>query len=526
MAITPNPPAEFTPGMIPPKIPNLFKFWCQTTLPAVYDDSLSYYQLLCKVVNYLNELIQQVDNDTKNISALFTAYGQLQEYVNNYFESLDVQEEINGKLDELVADGTLTSILSTLIGTDIAPVFVDSTGQMTDQTKVYVLSTNGHIYRYINGSFNDTGLVYGLPVDSFLPYPTAVTSTNYQNIGFTDITEMPANRVYIFDKGVTNDMVKGLPVFPSNANNKTIIKFNIKDQKAGSCFMAFTYENAAPLCYVAFTLSTATGDTIKWRDVTSLGEGTSVTTTNYQQLGMTNLMNAVANRVSRFTSSITSAMVSNLPIYGTSLKVFKFSAVQAMSGSSSYIAVTESSPVRLFAGYDSSDAIVWSEIQNSEVVSNDIIHTNTLPMSDSNQSSWPFDDVLKAPMNSVFSMGSSATNIIKNIPPALVNHVATLITYQATGASNLYKVWFISGYSNAGTHAYIASSNSASPTTIYWKPIAAGAFGQNITNANAESYGISDVLTMPMGYVTFGATVTEDQVKNLNIQPEHPKRYK
>ena len=30
-----------------------FKFWCQKALPLVYDDSLSYYEVLCKVVSTL-----------------------------------------------------------------------------------------------------------------------------------------------------------------------------------------------------------------------------------------------------------------------------------------------------------------------------------------------------------------------------------------------------------------------------------------------------------------------------------------
>ena len=38
-----------------------FVFWCQKILPAVYDDSLSYYELLCKVVDKLNEVINNVN---------------------------------------------------------------------------------------------------------------------------------------------------------------------------------------------------------------------------------------------------------------------------------------------------------------------------------------------------------------------------------------------------------------------------------------------------------------------------------
>lgn len=34
-------------------------FWCNKVLPLVYDDSLSYYEVLCKVRDYINALIEQ-----------------------------------------------------------------------------------------------------------------------------------------------------------------------------------------------------------------------------------------------------------------------------------------------------------------------------------------------------------------------------------------------------------------------------------------------------------------------------------
>lgn len=40
----------------------LLKFWCQKVLPLVYDDSLSYYEVLCKVAQKLNETIEFVNN--------------------------------------------------------------------------------------------------------------------------------------------------------------------------------------------------------------------------------------------------------------------------------------------------------------------------------------------------------------------------------------------------------------------------------------------------------------------------------
>ena len=36
------------------------KFWCQKVLPLVYDESLSYYEVLCKTADYVNNLIKDV----------------------------------------------------------------------------------------------------------------------------------------------------------------------------------------------------------------------------------------------------------------------------------------------------------------------------------------------------------------------------------------------------------------------------------------------------------------------------------
>ena len=44
-----------------------FNYWCQKVLPLVYDESLSYYEVLCKVVDYINNLI---DDDTQIIDSI------------------------------------------------------------------------------------------------------------------------------------------------------------------------------------------------------------------------------------------------------------------------------------------------------------------------------------------------------------------------------------------------------------------------------------------------------------------------
>lgn len=115
MSITPLPNADFAPTMAGYSGQKPFRFWCQTVLPLVYDDSLSYYELLNKVVNYLNNTIEDVASVEDNVDGLLSAYNQLQDYVNDYFSELDVQEEIDLKLDEMASSGALNVLIDPVI---------------------------------------------------------------------------------------------------------------------------------------------------------------------------------------------------------------------------------------------------------------------------------------------------------------------------------------------------------------------------------------------------------------------------
>lgn len=64
-----------------------FRFWCQKILPAVYDDSLSYYELLCKVIQKLNEVIDQSNEHSEAILALQSALIQLRDEFEKFKES-------------------------------------------------------------------------------------------------------------------------------------------------------------------------------------------------------------------------------------------------------------------------------------------------------------------------------------------------------------------------------------------------------------------------------------------------------
>lgn len=139
--------ADFTPSLQPYKETGSFRFWCQKVLPLVYDDSLNYYELLCKVVNYLNDVISNVDGLHQDVVNLTNAFNQLQDYVTNYFDNLDVQDEINNKLDEMVSDGTFETILSKISNYAYITVkpLSEISGDVTEYLKDIFNTTNSTI---------------------------------------------------------------------------------------------------------------------------------------------------------------------------------------------------------------------------------------------------------------------------------------------------------------------------------------------------------------------------------------------
>lgn len=88
------------------------QFWCQRVLPAVYDDSLSYYELLCKIVEYLNKTIEAVNDNAAVVDDLKKYYMALKEYVDHYFDTLDLGDEVDTILTKWLDDGTLEGLLN------------------------------------------------------------------------------------------------------------------------------------------------------------------------------------------------------------------------------------------------------------------------------------------------------------------------------------------------------------------------------------------------------------------------------
>lgn len=87
-----------------------FAYWCQKVLPLVYDKSLSYYEVLCKLTYYIQQLAQDMDGFQAQIDALGIRqdeveerFSQLQDFVNSELQAMwDLLDRIkNGEYLDL-----------------------------------------------------------------------------------------------------------------------------------------------------------------------------------------------------------------------------------------------------------------------------------------------------------------------------------------------------------------------------------------------------------------------------------------
>lgn len=178
-----------------------FRYWCQKVLPLVYDDSLSYYELLNKIVVYLNNTIEDVAKAEGNIDSLLTAYTQLQGFVNGYFDSLDVQEEINNKLDEMARPG---GGLSALIEPYIPDLVTDWLDDHVEPTSPIVDNSLS-----ISGAAADAKVTGDEIARTFKTSNVYIEHSDLHSI--TSLDNLEPNRIYMISSDVTNEDVANMP---------------------------------------------------------------------------------------------------------------------------------------------------------------------------------------------------------------------------------------------------------------------------------------------------------------------------
>lgn len=131
-----------------------FKHLCMTigNIPSSYMDSMSYYETLIWLCNYLqNTVIPTINENAEAVEELQILYTQLKNYVDTYFDNLDIQEEINNKLDEMAESGQLTDIIAQYL--QLAGILAFNT--LNDLKNAQNLSNGSFTKTFGTTSYND-----------------------------------------------------------------------------------------------------------------------------------------------------------------------------------------------------------------------------------------------------------------------------------------------------------------------------------------------------------------------------------
>lgn len=90
-----------------------FRFWCQKVLPLVYDESLSYYEVLCKLMDFIGKMFDSQEDYTKILEELKQKQEILESEFNELLDNFDklkndvlqtIEDIKNGKYLEIYLD--------------------------------------------------------------------------------------------------------------------------------------------------------------------------------------------------------------------------------------------------------------------------------------------------------------------------------------------------------------------------------------------------------------------------------------
>lgn len=162
-----------------------FKWFVLENFPFIEADfdAITNWQLFCKLGEEINKVIEKVNLCGEQVEELTNAFNNLQNYVNNYFDNLNVQDEINNKLNEMAQSGELDQIVGKYITADIQPQINEINRKITEDIQPQIDELN----------LKDTIMIG----DSFIQmFPSDNWALSLKNkLGLSD------NQVYIFGEG-------------------------------------------------------------------------------------------------------------------------------------------------------------------------------------------------------------------------------------------------------------------------------------------------------------------------------------
>lgn len=160
MAIDYKPDQNEYKNMTPFKTWLLYQIntWGVNNFPFLENDfdQLTNYGMMMKLMKAVDDNINNQNLVEEDMAKLYGAFTELQKYINDYFDNLDIQEEIDNKLDEMAKSGELSDIIAQYLR--VASVLAYDTKASLKSADNLV---NGSITRTLgNHQYNDLGGAY------------------------------------------------------------------------------------------------------------------------------------------------------------------------------------------------------------------------------------------------------------------------------------------------------------------------------------------------------------------------------
>ena len=200
----------------------IFTNYVYKSIPLAFNESMSYYETLC----YIVETLKKYDKILLEYDELIV---KLEEYVNNYFDNLDLQEEVNKKLDEMVEDGTFDRLFSSVTG-DLSNLntsnksnlvsAIDEVNSKTGTLSNLTTTSKSNLVSAINEVDDDIGNLSNLDISiSNTNIVTAINSVNSKihNNNYST-TEINTGNKWIDNKDIYRKVLTFNDIAPEENN--------------------------------------------------------------------------------------------------------------------------------------------------------------------------------------------------------------------------------------------------------------------------------------------------------------------
>lgn len=149
-------------------------------------------------------------------------WDKTEEWLKNYIENINIEDDVNNWLDNAIINGTLGNIISGYVKGN--PIVVNSTEDMTDNERLYVLNSDGFLYYFKDGSFVSSDIKYSSLLNYFT-YNNTITKSNFSE-NLPDLNNVENTCCYIlnFPYGET-ELPNNLPFTTFNTQAVLFICF-------------------------------------------------------------------------------------------------------------------------------------------------------------------------------------------------------------------------------------------------------------------------------------------------------------